>query len=54
MTTQNMPADVFENDWRFFLGDDANAYRPEHNDSEWRSLDLPHDWSIEGEFDSNN
>jgi beta-galactosidase len=30
----------FNHDWRFRLGDD----------SPWRQLNLPHDWSIEGEF----
>jgi beta-galactosidase len=24
------------------------------NDSQWRQLNLPHDWSIEGEFDEKN
>lgn len=27
------------------------AAAPEADDSDWRSLDLPHDWAIEGEFD---
>ena len=35
-------------DWRFTLGDPANAQRPGFNDSRWRLLDVPHDWSIEG------
>jgi beta-galactosidase len=37
----------FNEDWRFHLGDldGKNA-----DDSRWRKLDLPHDWSIEGEF----
>lgn len=42
---------AFENDWLFFLGDDSSAYRPDYDDSDWRLLDVPHDWSIEGEFD---
>ena len=37
-------------DWRFHLGDILNAERPDHNDSTWRSLNVPHDWSIEGEY----
>ena len=28
------------------------AAAPEYNDREWRSLNLPHDWVIEGEYDS--
>ena len=34
--------------WRFTLGDSARAQEPSFDDSRWRSLDLPHDWSIEG------
>jgi beta-galactosidase len=34
--------------WRFTLGDPAGAERPSFDDRRWRSLDLPHDWSIEG------
>jgi beta-galactosidase len=34
--------------WRFTLGDPAGAERPGFDDHQWRRLDLPHDWSIEG------
>src|SRR4051812_10721400 len=34
--------------WRFMLGDPAGAQQPSFDDRQWRSLDLPHDWSIEG------
>jgi len=34
--------------WRFTLGDPAGADRPRFDDRQWRTLDLPHDWSIEG------
>ncbi|MEP7228457.1 MAG: sugar-binding domain-containing protein, partial [Gemmatimonadales bacterium] len=34
--------------WRFTLGDLAGAQQPSFDDHRWRSLDLPHDWSIEG------
>ena len=34
--------------WRFTLGDPAGAERPGFDDRQWRRLDLPHDWSIEG------
>ena len=36
--------------WKFNLGDTTGAEEPPYNDAEWRVLDLPHDWSIEGEF----
>lgn len=34
--------------WRFMAGDPAGAEKPGFDDRQWRSLDLPHDWSIEG------
>jgi beta-galactosidase len=34
--------------WRFTLGDPAGAEQPGFDDHDWRQLDLPHDWSIEG------
>jgi len=43
--------DRLEQGWRFFLGSKKNAHQAAFNDSKWRSLDLPHDWSIEGTFD---
>lgn len=38
---------LFDSDWRFFRGDAAGAENPGFDDSVWRVLDLPHDWSIE-------
>lgn len=38
----------FNERWRFHLGDVDKAYAPDFDDSRWRTLDLPHDWSIEG------
>jgi len=38
--------------WRFHLGDLSGAELPGYNDTQWRMLNLPHDWSIEGPFDS--
>lgn len=37
-------------DWRFHLGDPEDAAAPDLDDSAWRRLDLPHDWSIEGNY----
>lgn len=37
----------FDDDWRFLRGDAEGAERPDFNDSSWRVLDLPHDFSIE-------
>lgn len=44
---------LFTQDWRFHLGDVANGQDTGLDDAQWRQLDLPHDWSIEGEFSEN-
>jgi beta-galactosidase len=43
---------AFNDDWRFLKGDAPNAEAPDFQDASWRSLRLPHDWAIEGPFDS--
>ena len=43
----------FDYDWRFMQADVQNAGNPDFDDLSWRKLNLPHDWSIEGEFDKN-
>jgi beta-galactosidase len=35
-------------DWRFFLGDPAGAEAQSFDDHAWRTVTVPHDWSIEG------
>ena len=40
----------FDFGWKFLKGDAPGAQQPEFSDSPWRSVDLPHDWSIEGPF----
>ena len=42
----------FDSGWKFYLGDAPGASDPSFNDASWRTLDLPHDWSIELPFDS--
>jgi beta-galactosidase len=44
----------FDHSWRFHLGDVAGAQETTFDDSKWRMLDVPHDWSIEGEFSEQN
>jgi beta-galactosidase len=41
---------VFDRDWRFSKGDFPSAPMPAFDDSAWRPVNLPHDWSIEGPF----
>src|SRR5450631_1820422 len=50
VSAQNMnPRKVIPLDsgWRFWLGDDPDARQPGFDDSRWRSIELPHDWTIE-------
>jgi beta-galactosidase len=44
----------FNQNWHFHLGDVANGENPDLDDAQWRLLNLPHDWSIEGEFSEKN
>lgn len=44
----------FEDQWRFAKGEFKGADAPAFNDSAWRQLSLPHDWSIEGPFSEKN
>ncbi len=37
----------FNDRWRFYRGDVPGADDPAFDDSQWRVLSLPHDWSIE-------
>jgi beta-galactosidase len=37
----------FDKNWRFHSGGMLGAAAPTVDDSKWRQLDLPHDWSIE-------
>ena len=38
-------------EWLFARGETPNAERPMFDDANWRTLDVPHDWAIEGEPD---
>jgi len=44
----------FNEGWKFALAVPDDAAQPGFDDSGWRELDLPHDWSIEGEFSEKN
>ena len=44
----------FNFDWKFNLGDVLEAKVTSFNDENWRTLNLPHDWSVEGEFSIDN
>lgn len=38
---------LFDDNWRFYHGNFHMASNADFNDSDWRTVDLPHDWSIE-------
>ncbi len=44
----------FGKDWKFQLGDVTGAEAVDFADASWRKLNVPHDWSIEGEFNEKN
>jgi beta-galactosidase len=53
-TAQTRSVADFDKGWHFHLGDVNGAESPVMNDDAWRTLDLPHDWSIEGKFSKDN
>ncbi|MCU4163939.1 glycoside hydrolase family 2 TIM barrel-domain containing protein [Carboxylicivirga caseinilyticus] len=44
----------FDENWSFKLTNDNNAAFTDFNDTDWRNLNLPHDWSIEGKPEQKN
>ena len=38
---------LFDFGWQFYRGDIDGAELPDFDDSAWRLVNLPHDWSIE-------
>jgi len=44
----------FDENWMFSLNAPENSQDPALKDSDWRVLNLPHDWSVEGKFDIHN
>ena len=49
-----MQKQCFDREWRFHLGDPPEGRWREPDDSTWRVVDLPHDWSIELDRDPAN
>ena len=41
-------------DWKFHLGDITNAVNPSYDDHDWRRVDVPHDYVVEGTFNPTN
>ncbi|MGL6021744.1 MAG: glycoside hydrolase family 2 TIM barrel-domain containing protein [Chitinophagaceae bacterium] len=50
IAVENRVENDFNTDWKFYLGDTTNPHSMDFNDNNWRSLNIPHDWSIETPF----
>ena len=44
----------FNTNWKFYLGDNPIFRSVGFDDKDWRILNLPHDFTIEGEYNSYN
>ena len=49
--SQSRLRESFNDSWRFSKGEKADEYVVAFDDSDWREINLPHDWAIEGPFD---
>lgn len=49
-TAQARNRQNFDAGWRFILADSVQMANEDYQDGHWRSLSLPHDWAIEGDF----
>ena len=53
MTVLSASADnrktCIDENWKFHYGTASEAISPDFDDSSWRTLTLPHDWSVETE-----
>ncbi len=43
---------TFNQDWKFILGNPKSAQKVDFDDSNWKNVQIPHDWAIEGNFDA--
>ncbi len=42
--------ETFDWDWTFNLGEASGAEKSDYDDAAWRKVNIPHDWSVEGDF----
>ncbi|MBP9982564.1 MAG: glycoside hydrolase family 2, partial [Prevotella sp.] len=54
VTASAVDSKLFVDNWLFTLTDSTKMSLHDYNDSSWRRLTLPHDWSIEGDFMATN
>jgi beta-galactosidase len=51
--SQSRQIQQFDTDWRFLQSDAPDAQSPTFDDSTWKLVTLPHDWSIAGPVEEN-
>jgi beta-galactosidase len=44
----------FDRNWRFHFGDVGDAIAAGYDDRDWRTVDVPHDYAVEGDFSQKN
>ena len=54
VSTSARERECFDDGWLFALADSSSMAQVDYRDSNWRKLDLPHDWAIEGDFSPSN
>ena len=54
VSSSNREKTSLDFDWKFMQQDVKNASKENFDDSAWRKLNVPHDWSIEGTYAENN
>ena len=56
VSAQTKPRTVinFDSDWKFMQNDVPGAEQLTFDDTKWRQLNVPHDWSIEGAYNKAN
>jgi len=52
-SAQNRSIVLLDKNWKFCNSDITTAAQKEFNDSQWQTVNVPHDWAITGHFDMN-
>ncbi len=53
-TFNSRSTEDFNQNWKFHLGEKTNAQENNFDDASWRTLSVPHDWSIEEGYQKEN
>ena len=53
-TMKSIQREDFGWNWMFHLGDTSDSLGVSADSSTWQIIDLPHDWSILGDFNKDN